>query len=471
VIGSQAIRLALFVVLARILEPADFGLIAMLTLFTGIAQVFVDAGFSAALIQKKEISPNDEKSVFALNVGVGCVLAIFLCAISPMVSGFYGQPVLVPLLCVNSLVIVIASLSMVQAALFTRDMLFKKMTLISISGMAFAGGISVAMALFGFGVWSLLGLSLSEALLRTAMLWKMSAWKPQGTIQFGNILSMWKFSSRLLICNLISTFQVNIFAVIIGKVYSAEQLGYFNRANQLRMLPVNVLTGMTGKVSFPLFSRVQDDKPRLLGQLREIVRSTVMLSAGGMILLAVLADPLIPYVLTEKWRPAVPLLRILCVASITLPIHVLYLMVLQAQGLSHLNMRLEIIKLVAMAIVTGLAYRHGVTVLALCLVALAVFSYFVNAWYNVRLLDYSWLKQAYDILPPVLLCTISGGVAWWIGGGVTGKLIVLLAQTSSFFLCAFLGIYLLRKVCFENVWANIGWLFLQAIDLSRSVRK
>lgn len=461
-LGPQAVRFVLFVTLARLLEPSDFGLVAMLTVFMALANVFVDAGFSAALVQRKTLSLDDETSIFALNVFAGCVLAALLCLISPLAADFYQKPILVPLLCVSALTIVIASFGMVQSALLSRRMLFQKSAFVATASTVVSGITGIVMASLGFGVWSLLGVSISESLVRTALYWKMTKWSPRGSVRLKNIRSMWGFSSRLLVCNFIGVVYQNSYAVIIGKTYSSASLGYFNRANHLRMLPANVLAGIVSKVSFPLFSRQQDDKALLLKQMREIIRSTLLLSAGGMTLLAVVADPLIPLLMTEKWRPIIPLLRILCFASVTYPVHALYLMTLQAQGLSHLNLRLESIKAVIGLILIGLVYRYGVTALALTMLAMAVIAYFVNAWYNVKILGYRWRMQAFDILPSFFLCGIAGYIAWCLGTiAQDAPVIVLGVQVCSFLMLCGFGVFVLRRVYFRDVWGHLVWAFDQ----------
>jgi O-antigen/teichoic acid export membrane protein len=465
-VGPQIVRFILFVVLARMLEPADFGLVAMLAIFLALAGVFLDAGFSAALIQKKELSADEETSIFALNVCIGFVLAGLLCLVSPLVADFYRQPVLSSLLCVNSLTLVIGSFGLVQSTLMIREMLFEKTAFIAITCTTVSGATGIIMAFLGYGVWSLLGVSLSESLVRVVLYCKLSKWRPRGAVRWQNIREMWTFSSRLLICNIIGVVYQNAYAVIIGRIYSPESLGYFNRANQLRMFPVNILSGMVNRVTFPLFSRQQDDKNYLLGRMREIIRSMLFLSATAMVLLAVIADPLIPFLLTEKWRPTIPLLRILCFAGVTYPVHALYLITLQAQGLSHLNLRLEMFKVSIGLISIAFVYRYGVTALAWNMAAIMVLSYFVNAWYNVKLLGYRWRLQAFDILSPFSLSLVAGGVAWLLGEFAPVAPVVTLAiQVTSFLLLILLGVYALRKVFFAEVWGHFVWAFIRVRQL------
>lgn len=457
-VGPQIVSFAISIALARLLDPTAYGLVGMLALFMAVAGVFADAGMSSALIQRKNLTADDETSVFALNVAVGGGLAMLLCLISPLVARFYQQPILVPLLCINSLTIVISSFALVQSALLCRKMQFQHTAFIGTASTMASGVVGVLMAYLGYGVWSLMGAALAAGLVRTGLLWKFSDWRPIGKIRRESIRSMWGFSSNLLGCSLLGVAYQNMYTVIIGKVYSTESLGFYNQANTLRMLPVTTIGGIVHRVSFPLFSSYQDDKPLMLQRMREIIRGTLLLSAGALTLLVVVADPLIPLLLTEKWRPTIPLLRILCYAGVFFPIHILYLSTIQAQGLTYLSLRLESIKMVLGIIVVLLFYRHGVTALAWSVVLMTGFAYFINVWFNVKLLGYRWRMQAFDILPTFLLCAVSGLSAWWLATFVTiGPVVVLLVQSVTFVAFVGSGVILLRKIFFVDVWGHLLW--------------
>ncbi len=457
-LAPQFCQFIVAVALARLLEPGAFGLMGMLVLFTSLAQAFADCGLSASLIQRKTITRDDETSVFALNVGAGLVLAALLCALSPLVAWFYGQPVLLPMLCVLSVSLVISSFCLVQPALLARTMQFHKTAAISTVSMVVAGVTGIVMAYVGCGVWSLVGSGLSGNLARAGLYWGVTAWRPRGRPQIRCIRAMWSFSVNLLYCRLMGIAYQNLYAVVIGKAYSPASLGYYDRANSWRMLPVGTMTGIVNRVAFPWFSRCQDDKVLLLRRVRELVRVTLLLSAAGLTLLTVWADPLIPLLLTEKWRPAIPLLRILCYAGVLYPVHTLYLMTLQAQGYSHLNARLETIKVITGFIAVALVWRHGVTALAWSAVGLTLIAYFLNAWYNVRLLGYRWRSQAFDILPTFVLCASAGWAAWWSGTLVSERLLAtLLVRLAMFVALVGCGVFLFRGIFFVDAWKHLAW--------------
>lgn len=457
-IGPRVLQMALGVVLARLLEPAEFGLVGMLALFIAIAQVFADCGLSASLIQRKELTADDETSVCAMNVIAGVLLAGLLCLLSPLVARFYEQPVLMPMLCVQSLTIVFSSLCVVQAALLTRAMQFKQTALISTACTLGSGLVGVGLAWLGWGVWSLVWSMVVASALRLILLWSMSHWRPRGQVSFERVRAMWSFSSYLLYCQLIGITMQNLYPLLIGKLYSPTSLGYFDRANNLRLLPVGTISQIVNRVSFPLLSQCHDDKVLLRRRIREIVRSVLMLSAGGLTLLALLADPLVPMLLSEKWRPAIPLLQIMCFASVIYPISGLFLIALQAQGLSRLNFRLETIKTLIALLALALVCQHGVEAMVWSMVALSIINYFFNAWYNVKLLEYRWSSQAWDILPTLGLCAVAGGTAWWLSSLLPSVDWLLLAVRAGLFavFCA-TAIYCFRHSYFEDVWKHLTW--------------
>jgi teichuronic acid exporter len=457
-IGPQVVTFIVSIFLARLLEPADFGLLGLMALFMALATIFADSGMSLGLIQRKELTKDDETSVFAMNIVAGAVLAILLCLISPLAAWFYKQPILIPLLCVNSLLIVISSFGLVQAALLQRNMQFHITAAIGLTASIISGIIGITMAYLGCGVWSLIGTGISMRLVQTILFWLISKWRPRGKVRLHCIRSIWGFSSNLLYCGLMGVIYQNMYSVVIGKVYSINSLGFYNRANRLRMVPVNIISGIVQRVSFPLFSREQNDKEKLLKRLRKLVRVTLLFSTSALTLLIIAADPLVPLLLTDKWRPSIPLLRILCYAGFSYPINVLYLMSLMAQGYSNLNLRLESLKMVIGVISLLLAYRYGVKALACSVVISTFIGYFISVWYNVKLLRYRWSMQALDILPIFMLSAVAGLAAWQAGLLFIGQpTITLMVQTGVFSIILFLEIFLLRKTLFSEVWQLFIW--------------
>lgn len=444
--------------LARLLEPGAFGLVGMLSLFMAVAGVFSDSGLSASLIQRKIITPDDETSVFAVNVAIGVFLAGLLCAISPLVADFYRQPVLTHMLRLQSLSLVISSFCIVQGALMSRQMMFRETARIGLASTVASGVTGLAMAVLGFGVWSLLGSGIAGNLVRAILLWATNSWRPRGAVRLECVRSVWRFSANLLYCQLLGVVQPSVYSMIVGKLYAVESVGFFDRANNLRVLPATTFSGIVSRVALPEFSKHQDDKAVLLQRLRELVRIILLLSAGLLTFMAASADAFIPLLMTEKWSPTIPLFRILSLAGYLYPVHVLHLMSLQAQGHSHLNVRVETLKALVLATAVIAAHSFGVSGLAWSMVVVVLIAYFINVWYNVKLLNYQWRMQAFDILPPLALCACAGVLCWWVGTVIPGgRLAALAGQAVVYVTLMLAGIFALRNVVFFDAWRHGGW--------------
>jgi len=407
-ISQNGIQFVIAIILARLLAPAEFGLIAMLTIFMAVAQSFIDSGFGQALIQKKNATHIDECSIFYFNILVGFLAAGLLCLAAPWIAGFYNQPLLVPLTCVLSLNLIINAFGMVQTVLLTKHIDFKTQLKVSVIATFFSGTIGVTMALNGFGVWSLVAQSLGSNFFRTILLWFFNTWRPSLIFSYASLRGMFAFGSRLLASGLLDTVFRNIYFVVIGKLFSPIALGFYSRAKKLQQLPVNNISSIVSRVTFPVFSSVQDDKPRLKRGVRKALIMLVMINFPMMIGLAIVAKPLVLVLLTEKWLPCVPYLQLLCVVGMLYPLHVINCNVLIAQGRSDLLFRLEILKKILIVIAITISYRWGIMAMIYGQIATSSLAYFLNAYYTGKMLDYPITKQIRDLMPSLALAGIMG---------------------------------------------------------------
>ena len=324
-VGHQGVQFCLSIILARFLLPEEFGLIAMLVVFLALAQTMVDSGFGQALIQKEDVTHSDQCSVFYFNVFVSCIAAGSLCLAAPWIAEFYAQPMLIPMTRVLSLTLIINSFGLVQTVLLTRVVDFKTQVKVSLIAAILSGSIGVAMAFNGFGVWSLVAQSLSSSLFRTILLWLFDSWRPSLLFSFGSLRDMFGFSSRLLASGLLATLVDNMYAIVIGKLFSAADLGFYSRAQDFQRITVRNMSATVGRVIFPIFSSVQSDKARLKRGVGKVLTTLAMVNFPLMIGLAVVAEPLVIVLLTEKWLPCVPYLQLLCVAGLLRPLVVVNL--------------------------------------------------------------------------------------------------------------------------------------------------
>lgn len=466
-LAPQAITFIVSVFIARLVEPAAYGLIGMLAIFMALGAAFTDLAFSAALVQNKTITADDETSVFYLNIAAGILLTVLLCAVSPLVARFYREDVLIPLLCAQALTIFISAFGIVQSALITRTMAFKSNALIELVSSIFSGVVGVVMAWMGKGVWSLVGLNLAKATCSVVLVWLLRDWRPRGTFRMANVRAMWSYSSKLLYASLIHRVVTNLYSVLIGRTYPAAALGIYTRAYSFPTLPVGVLTGLVQRVAFPLFSSHQSEPTVLLGLLRRQIRFLILAATVLLTILAVIADELVSLLLGSNWGEVVPLLKILCLAGVFACIFPLHSTMLQALGHCGLFLRIDLLKKAVIVIVVLSVYRFGIAALAWGAVLISLTDYVISATPNVRLIGYRWRMQLADIMPTLLLCgaaaTCVSLIRW---DTLASPFVVIILKIAVLGILIGGGIVGLRKLCFADVW-SLGVCGLERIRLGR----
>jgi len=409
---QRGLQFVVGIILARLLLPEQFGLVGMLMVFMAVAQTFLDSGFSAALINKQNLSEVDICSVFYFNLLMGIVAAICLCLAAPFVATFYNQPLLMPMLRALSLVMVINAFGLIQGTLLTRAIDFKLQTKVTVIASFISGLIGIGMAYSGYGVWSLVAQQITNALARNLLLWFYSSWRPAWLFSLRSLQEMFGFGSRLLASGLLNTIFNNIYLVVIGKLFSPADLGYFTRANSLQQLPSMTLAGVVGRVTFPVFSTIQDDPERMKRGMKKAITLLMLINAPLMIGLAAVSRPLVLVLLTEKWEPCVPYLQLLALVGLLFPLHLINLNVLQALGRSDLFLRLEIIKKTLIICNIALTYRWGIVAMIVGQIITSIISYYLNAYYNKTLLNYSIWEQIGDLYLCFLSALLMGGAVY-----------------------------------------------------------
>ena len=416
-VGEQGAYFIISIVLARLLAPEQFGLIAMLAVFIQVAKSFLDSGFGAALIQKKNATPVDECSIFYFNILVGFFCAGLLCISAPWIAAFYGRPILIPLTRVLSLVLIINAFGLVQTTLLTKHIDFKTQFRVSVAATVLSGAVGIIMALRGFGVWSLAAQTVTRSFLRTLLLWLFHDWRPKLLFSFRALGEMFGFGSRLLASALLNRAFENIYLVVIGRLFSAADLGLYGVAKRIAHQTTLSITNVVTRVTFPVFSKIQDDDERLRRGMRKALALLAFVNFPVMIGLALVSKPLIYLLLTEKWAAAVPWLQLLCVAGILYPLHSLHLNILKAKGRSDLFFRLEVVKKVLIITSIAITYRWGITAMIYGQICISVLCYYVNSYYTARLIDYRLKQQLLDLAPYLVVSIFMGcGVylAQWI---------------------------------------------------------
>lgn len=426
-IASQGITFLVGIILARLLTPAEFGILGMITIFIAISNSIIDSGFSNALIRKNDAKRIDYNTVFIFNLVLSLVLYGVLYVASPAISRFFHEPQLVAITRVMGLLLLINALGIIQRTLLVKRVDFKTQTKVSVIASLGSAVVGVGMAWAGFGVWSLVGQQLSRQFLNTLFLWVFNRWRPLLEFSIQSFKELFSFGSKLLASGLIDTLFNNIYYIIIGRFYSATQLGQYTRAEQFNMIFSSNLTSVIQRVSYPVLSSIQNEAERLREAYRRVIKSTMLVAFASMLGLAACAKPVILILIGEKWLVAAEYLQIICFSGMLYPLHAINLNILQVKGRSDLFLKLEIIKkgLAVLPITLGIIY--GIKVMLLAKVFNSFLAYYLNARYSKSMVNYSVKEQIADILPTFLVSLGVAGVMWgitWLDLNVYLQLIV-----------------------------------------------
>ena len=412
--GAQGVTFIVSIVLARLLDPGVYGVIALVTVFTSIMQVFVDSGLGNALIQKKNVDDIDFSSVFYFNLVFCLFLYGLMFVIAPAIASFYEMPDLVLILRVLSLIIIISGVKNVQQAYVARNMLFKKFFFSTLGGTIGAAVIGIFLAYKGFGVWALVAQYLFNATVDTGILWLTVKWRPKKIFSFQRLKVLFSFGWKLLVSKLIDTLYEDIRSLIIGKMYSASDLAYYNRGKQFPQLLVGNVNSALESVLFSSMSMEQDNMSRIRNMTSRSIQVTSYIVMPLMVGVAVCAGPIVNIVLTEKWVPCVPYMRVFCFGLALVPISIANLNAIKAIGRSDLYLKLEIIRKLFNIVSLMLLMWYGVIAIAFSYLLNCLMNLVINSMPNKRLLGYGYKDQIIDLAPAVLLSAFMGVITYSI---------------------------------------------------------
>jgi len=428
-LGPQAVQFIVSIVLARLLSPAEFGLIGMLSVFIALGHVLLNSGFGGALIQKKDVTEVHYSSVFYTNILISFIVAGALWLAAPRIASFYDQPTLISPTRALSLNFIFAAFGLIQRTLMTKRLDFKTQSKVSLIAVAGSGIVGIAMALLGFGLWSLVAQSLSATLFNSLLLWVFSSWRPRRVFSLNALRELFGFSSRLLASGVLDTVFGNLYNVVIGKLFLPADLGYYTRASTLQQLPSQTLGGVVGRVAFPLFSEIQDDLSKIKNGLRKAVRVIALVNFPVMIGLMVTARPLVLTLLGEKWSPVISYLQLLAIVGLFYPLSLINLIVLLAKGRSDLYFRLEIIKKSLVVISLAITWRWGIVAIIGGQIVVAILSYYLNSYYCGTIIGYSFKSQIHDLLPYFGAAGMMGSIVYMLNWLlITGSFPLLVLQ-------------------------------------------
>ncbi|RNI30857.1 lipopolysaccharide biosynthesis protein [Rufibacter immobilis] len=411
--GTLISDFVISIFIARILSPKEFGLIAMVAVFTAFLSPFVDAGLGKALIRKKEPSDEDYSTVFWWNLGLSIIvyLLIYLCA--PVVANFYDQPLLVDIMRVMGLLLIIQSLSIIQTNRLLKRLDFKPLAIRTITSSVISGVIGLYLAYVGWSYWALVVRSLIGALISSILLWSLSRWKPSLIFSLQVFKELFGFGSKLLIANLLDVAFKNIYPLIIGKYFSAASLGLYSRAVAFKDIPQNLIIYVTSKVTYPIFAELQDENSDLRAGYSRMVKLVSFIYFPLLMGIMGLSKNIVLVLLTEKWLEVVPMLKLLVFVGLLHPIHSINLNLLTVKGKSNLFLYLEVVKKILIVIVLVISYRWGILGLIYGQIVQSCLFLFINTYFTDKLIDYGILKQFKDILISLIISVAMGLALMW----------------------------------------------------------
>lgn len=454
-LGNYGVHFVFNIILARLLSPEDFGICFMPVIFYTLAHICVEGGFSSALVQRREVNERDYNTAYWFRqlMGVAMYAVLWLCA--PLIASFYDTPVLTDVIKVSGLSLIIAPLTMIPHVRFMRQLNFRTPALLGIAGALMSGASGVTLALHGWGLWALVWSGIMTDLFNLLLLAFVAPWWPRLQFSLASMRAMLGFGSKMQASQILNTIIENLTPILIGKVYSGHQLGLYMRSLNWARIPSSGLTGVVGKVIFPLFSRLQDDTERLASAFRRVSRVTAFVIFPLMMAVAAISDPMVRVLLTDKWEECIPYTQLLCFSMMWYPILSINLQLLIAKGRSDAFLRLEVIKAVASLALLG-AFYYGIMVYLWVMVLLSPVSLWVNAYYTKRLTGVSFRRQLADLLPIVLFAGVMYGLLSLVIG-VIGNVFVqfVVSIVVGFVFYVVVGRWLFRRE-FDEVMRMLG---------------
>ena len=398
-IAGHSVTFIVSVVLARLLTPEHYGLIGIIAIFTAVCRTLINAGFTTALIRKKDATDDDYNTVFIVNLVMSILLyaVIFLCA--PFIAEFFHNEELIPLTRVSSLSMIIGALAMVQQTRLTKRIDFKSQTKITITASVSSGIIGIVMALLGFGVWALVAQTLSSQMIRTSFLWMVNKWIPSLRFSSKSFHELFGFGWKMMASSILDTVWKELYQVVVGRFYSPATLGQYTRAKGFSQLLSNNLTAVIQRVTYPVLSNIQDEKERMVRAYRKMIKITMFITAISTFFLGAISEPLLYCLIGPKWHDAALYLPLICISASTYPLHAINLNMLQVQGRSDLFLGLEIVKKTIAIGPLLIGAFVGIMPMLYTNILTSIIAYFLNSYYSGKMIGYSSWMQIKDVAP------------------------------------------------------------------------
>ncbi len=426
--GFQFVQFFLSIILARLLTPSDYGVIALILVFTQISNVFISSGFGTALIQKKDSDELDFSSVFYLSLFVAFVCYFILFFLAPIIAKFYNNDFLIVYIRVVAISLFFSAINGVQGTYVSKKMQFKRFFFSSMGAVLGSGIIGVILAYNGFGVWALVMQHVFSGFFSFVILWFTVKWRPKLIFSFTRVKTLFSFGWKLLCSSLLDTIFKNIYSLIVGRIYKSQVLGYFNRGHQFPQVIAANLDGSIQSVMLPTLSANNDNPSEVKKITRRSISTSAFVLMPCMFGLAAVAEPLVKVLLTDKWLPCVPFLQLACISYALYPIHTANLTGINALGRSDIFLKLEIIKKCVTVLNILITLPFGIYAMAIGQVVSGFISTFINAYPNKKLMGYSYFEQWKDLIPSFVLSIVMAGIVWVMNFISIAPLLLLIIQ-------------------------------------------
>lgn len=401
------------VIIARILSPEDFGLLGMIMIFMGIGTTLINSGLSQSLIRSNDVDEIDYATVFYTNIGISFLVYLLIFALSPLIAVFYEIEILTIIIRVYCIGFIISASSSIQTVILRKEMEFKKITNYQIPATLISIFLGILLAYLGYGVWSLVWMFLINQLIRSIVFWYKSNWKPKLLFDIKKLKKHFNFGYKLMFSSLLNTGYNNVYNIIFGKYYTLNVLGFYERSFTFQHYIAATITETISNVSYPLLSKIQDDRDKMIVVFKKILKITFFILCPVMLGLVPISNPLFEFLLGEKWLSAVPFFQILCVSGVLYPLHFLNIDLLKVLGRSDLFLEIEIYKKIVGVSAILVSFRYGVNGLLLSILITSVIGFFINTYYTHKLIGYGASKQILDLLPTFILSLFSTAVIFY----------------------------------------------------------
>lgn len=449
--GAQIITFIVSIILARLLEPSEYGIIAIITIFINLANVIIDGGLNTALIQKKNADDVDFSTILYFSLLFSVIVYLLLFFTAPAIASFYNNEQIIPVLRVLGLSIIFCAYNSIQRAYVAKHLLFKKLFWCSLIGIAFSGIIGVIMAYNGFGVWALVAQSMSNQILTTFVMCLIIKWKPVRVFSVDKFKDLFNYGWKIFATNFIIALYNDIRGIVIGKLYQPASLAFFDRGKQFPSLIMVNINASLQTILFPVLSEEQDSRDRVKSIMRRSTTISCFFIFPLLVGLFAVARPLILFLLTEKWLPVVPFLQIFCIAYMLMPMQIANIEAVKSMGYSNITLKLEVIKKIIEAIILVVSFLIGIKAVAWGIVVYNAICLFINLYPNIKLLDYKISEQIKDVFPSLIVSLIMGASVYWIQYLSMPTILILMCQMA-------LGIIVYGLLC--NILKLETYLYL-----------